>query len=48
MTFALKVEEIRNHNLNPNFSFKKGINQFSDMTDEEFENYYNIKSIGDE
>jgi hypothetical protein len=46
MTFALKVEEIRNNDLNTNFLFKKGIDQFSDMTDEEFDYYYNIKSIG--
>jgi len=48
MTFAKKVESIREHNLNSTFSFKKGINQYSDMTDEEFENYFNIKSIGEE
>ena len=48
MTFAMKVENIRNHNLNSSFSFKKGINQYSDMTDEEFEKYFNIKSIREE
>ena len=48
MTFALKVEKIRDHNLYSSFSFKKGINQYSDMSDEEFENYFNIKSIGEE
>lgn len=47
ITFAQKVEAIREHNLK-NSSFKKGINQYSDMTDEEFENYFNIKSIGEE
>jgi hypothetical protein len=48
MTFAKKVEGIRQHNLNSTFSYKKGINQYSDMTHEEFKKYYNIKSIGDE
>ena len=48
MTFAKKVEGIRHHNLNSTFSYKKGINQYSDMTNEEFKKYFNIKSIGDE
>jgi len=48
MTFAKKLEGIRQHNLNSTFSYKKGINQYSDMTHEEFKKYYNIKSIGDE
>jgi hypothetical protein len=48
MTFAKKVEGIRQHNLNSTFSYKKGINQYSDMTHEEFKKYFNIKSIGDE
>lgn len=48
MAFAMKVENIRDHNLNASLSFKKGINQYSDMTEEEFNNYFNIKSIGEE
>jgi hypothetical protein len=42
MTFAKKVEGIRKHNLNSTFSYKKGINQYSDMTHEEFIKYFNI------
>ena len=48
ITFAKKVEGIRQHNLNSTFSYKKGINQYSDMTHEEFKKYFNIKSIGEE
>jgi hypothetical protein len=48
MTFAKKVEGIRQHNLNSTFSYKKGINQYSDMTHEEFKKYFNIKSNGEE
>jgi hypothetical protein len=40
--FANKVAEIINHNRNPTSTFKKGINAFSDMTESEFFDYYNL------
>jgi len=40
--FANKVAEIIKHNSDPNTAFKKGINAFSDMTESEFFDYYNL------
>ena len=39
-TFEKNVAEIIAHNSNPQNSYKKGINKFSDLTDDEFNRYY--------
>ncbi|CDW81400.1 cathepsin h [Stylonychia lemnae] len=44
MIFAQKVQEIIKHNTAPSVSYKKGLNPFSDMTEEEFVSYYNINA----
>jgi len=44
MIFAHKVSEIIQHNSNPSNIYKKGLNPFSDMTEEEFFEYYNINA----
>lgn len=38
--FEVTIENIIAHNSNPNSTYKKGINQFSDMSDEEFNAYH--------
>lgn len=40
--FANKVQEIIKHNLNPAKSFQKGINEYSDMTESEFFDHFNL------
>jgi len=40
--FADRVRNIIAHNTNPQFNWKKGINSYSDMTDEEFNQYFNM------
>jgi len=40
--FESKVGEIIEHNTNTDSKYKKGINSYSDMTDEEFINYFQI------
>ena len=42
--FAQKVQEIIKHNSGPTNFYQKGLNPFSDMTEEEFFEYYNIKA----
>ena len=42
--FEAKVREVINHNKDETVSWKKGINEYSDMTEEEFVNYFNIKA----
>jgi cathepsin H len=42
--FSKKVMEVIRHNANPNAKYQKGINSYSDMTDEEFNSYFNIVS----
>ena len=44
--FSAKVKEIIAHNTNDNFAWKKGLNEFSDMTDAEFTDYFHI--VGDD
>jgi cathepsin H len=41
-TFASSVESIIAHNSQPGVSFKKGINAYSDMTEEEFVRHFNL------
>lgn len=43
--FNKSIQEVIEHNSNPNNSYKKGINAFSDMTEEEFRDYYHL--VGD-
>jgi len=40
--FAQKVKEIISHNTNPTAAWKKGLNEYSDMTEEEFTAYFHI------
>jgi C1A family cysteine protease len=40
--FARKVAEIIKHNQMPTATFKKGLNAYSDMTEEEFKDYFNL------
>ena len=40
--FANSVEQIIEHNKNPNKSYTKGLNKFSDMSHEEFMAYYHL------
>ena len=40
--FAAKLTEIIAHNRDPAFHWKKGLNAYSDMTDEEFMQYFHI------
>jgi len=41
--FEDKVREIVAHNSNPNSTWMKGVNEYSDMTDEEFADYFHLK-----
>ena len=41
--FQLTIEDIIAHNSDPASTYMKGINEFSDMTNEEFVAHYNIK-----
>lgn len=43
--FKAKVQEIIEHNQQASNTYKKGLNAFSDMTDEEFVDYFNL--VGD-
>jgi hypothetical protein len=45
--FGETVREIIRHNADSTNNYKKGINAYSDMTDNEFMSYFNIKSIGE-
>jgi len=38
-TFEGRLKRVRQHNANPHATYRKGINQFSDWTDEEFHRY---------
>ena len=40
--FASTVESIIAHNSQPGVSYKKGINAYSDMTEEEFVRHFNL------
>ena len=40
--FAQRVSDIIKHNTDPSYKYKKGINSYTDMTDEEFNQYFNI------
>ena len=40
--FATTVREVIQHNADPESTYEKGINAFSDMTHEEFTSYYSI------
>jgi hypothetical protein len=40
--FENKVREIIAHNSQPNVTFYKGINEYSDMTEEEFADYFHL------
>lgn len=42
--FANTVQEIIKHNSDRSNTYKKGINPFSDMTEQEFFSYYNLKA----
>jgi cathepsin H len=46
--FANTVEAIIEHNSKPDVSFKKGINAYSDMTEEDFFNHFHLTNKGDE
>ena len=43
--FAAKVRDIIQHNSNANMTWQKGLNEYSDMSDVEFFQYFNI--VGD-
>jgi cathepsin H len=43
--FAAKLRDIIQHNSNPSMNWQKGLNEYSDMSDLEFTNYFNI--VGD-
>ena len=43
--FAAKVKEIIAHNTDAKIAWKKGLNEYSDMTDAEFSDYFHI--VGD-
>lgn len=40
--FARKVAEIIKHNQKPNAPYKKGLNAYSDLTENEFFDYFNL------
>ena len=43
--FSAKVKEIIAHNTDSQYHWKKGLNEYSDLTDEEFTQYFHI--VGD-
>ena len=43
--FAAKVRDIIQHNSNEKMTWQKGLNEYSDMSDAEFVQYFNI--VGD-
>lgn len=43
--FETKVRDIAQHNANPNLAWKKGLNEYSDLTDEEFNSYFNFDAV---
>lgn len=43
--FQDTIERIVEHNMNSDKTYTKGINQFSDMTDEEFMAHFNLKKL---
>jgi cathepsin H len=45
ISFADSIERIIEHNSQEGVAFKKAINSFSDMTDEEFTAHFNLKQI---
>jgi cathepsin H len=45
IAFADSIERIIEHNSQEGVAFKKAINSFSDMTDEEFTAHFNLKQI---
>ena len=40
--FEAQIQDVIAHNSNPSNKWQKGVNAFSDMTNEEFVQYYNI------
>jgi len=46
--FAKTIERIIEHNSKPSSTYKKGINKFSDMTHEEFADYFHLDDISEE
>ena len=44
--FEASVHRVIEHNSQPGVAYKKGINTFSDMSDEEFRAHYQIKELG--
>lgn len=42
--FEEKVREIIAHNSNPANGWKKGLNEYSDMTEQEFAEYFNLRA----
>jgi cathepsin H len=46
--FATRVEDIISHNKDSSSSYKKGINKFSDMTEEEFNAHFHLNQISEE
>jgi hypothetical protein len=40
--FAAKLRDIIQHNSNPSLNWQKRLNEYSDMSDLEFTNYFNI------
>ena len=43
--FQVNLEKIIAHNSNPERTWDMGVNKFSDMSDEEFKEYYNISNV---
>lgn len=40
--FFQKVKDIIAHNTNPSYTWKKGLSEYSDLTNEEFNDYFHI------
>ncbi len=40
--FAAKIKDIIDHNTDPSKNWKKGLNEYSDMTDAEFNDYFHL------
>lgn len=45
LAFSQNIEAIIEHNSNPGKTWTRGINKFSDMSDQEFKDYYKIKAL---